>query len=115
MAGEKEIWKKPILGRAYSGVSLADIPDKPEGVAAPAALAPAPGATARPSFAAQALAIVPAGGPSDSASPSSALAAQLAENIKQNVGISAEIDVTPVGKVDRSAGKAVRIIDRRND
>ena len=38
-----------------------------------------------------------------------------AENIKQNVGISAEIDVTPVGKVDRSAGKAVRIIDRRND
>ena len=43
------------------------------------------------------------------------LAAQLAENIKQNVGISAEIDVTPVGKVDRSAGKAVRIIDRRND
>jgi len=44
-----------------------------------------------------------------------ALAAQLAENIKQNIGISAEIDVTPVGKVDRSAGKAVRIIDRRND
>ena len=44
-----------------------------------------------------------------------ALAAQLAENIKQNVGISAEIDVTTVGKVDRSAGKAVRIIDRRND
>ena len=44
-----------------------------------------------------------------------ALATQLAENIKQNVGISAEIDVTPVGKVDRSAGKAVRIIDRRND
>ena len=44
-----------------------------------------------------------------------ALAAQLAENIKQNVGISAEIDVTPVGKVDRSAGKAVRIIDHRND
>lgn len=44
-----------------------------------------------------------------------ALAAQLAEKIKQNVGISAEIDVTPVGKVDRSAGKAVRIIDRRND
>ena len=43
------------------------------------------------------------------------LAAQLAENIKQNVGISAEIDVTPVGKVDRSVGKAVRIIDRRND
>ena len=44
-----------------------------------------------------------------------ALAAQLAENIKQNVGISAEIDVTSIGKVDRSAGKAVRIIDRRND
>lgn len=43
------------------------------------------------------------------------LAAQLAENIKQNIGISAEIDVTPVGKVDRSAGKAVRIIDRRYD
>jgi phenylacetate-CoA ligase len=43
-----------------------------------------------------------------------ALAALLGENIKQNVGISAAIDVTPVGAVDRSAGKAVRIIDRRN-
>ena len=44
-----------------------------------------------------------------------ALAALLGENIKQNVGISAAIDVTPVGAVDRSAGKAVRIIDRRKD
>ena len=44
-----------------------------------------------------------------------ALAALLGENIKQNVGISAAIDVTPVGAVDRSAGKAVRIIDRRED
>ena len=44
-----------------------------------------------------------------------ALAALLGENIKQNVGISAAIDVTPVGTVDRSAGKAVRIIDRRED
>ena len=43
------------------------------------------------------------------------LAALLGENIKQNVGISAAIDVTPVGTVDRSAGKAVRIIDRRED
>ena len=43
-----------------------------------------------------------------------ALAALLGENIKQNVGISAAIDVTPVGTVDRSAGKAVRIIDRRD-
>ena len=43
-----------------------------------------------------------------------ALAARLGENIKQNVGITATIDVTPIGKVDRSAGKAVRIIDRRN-
>lgn len=42
------------------------------------------------------------------------LAALLGENIKQNVGISAAIDVTPVGAVDRSAGKAVRIIDRRD-
>ena len=42
-----------------------------------------------------------------------ALAALLGENIKQNVGISAAIDVTLVGAVDRSAGKAVRIIDRR--
>ena len=41
-------------------------------------------------------------------------AALLGENIKQNVGISAVIDVTPVGAVDRSAGKAVRIIDRRD-
>jgi phenylacetate-CoA ligase len=44
-----------------------------------------------------------------------ALAATLGTNIKQNVGISATIDVTPVGAVDRSAGKAVRIIDRRGD
>ena len=44
-----------------------------------------------------------------------ALAALLGKNIKQNVGISAAIDVTPVGAVDRSAGKAVRIIDRRED
>ena len=44
-----------------------------------------------------------------------ALAAMLGDNIKQNVGISATIDVTPVGAVDRSAGKAVRIIDRRGD
>ena len=44
-----------------------------------------------------------------------ALAATLGDNIKQNVGISATIDVTPVGAVDRSAGKAVRIIDRRGD
>ena len=44
-----------------------------------------------------------------------ALAATLGNNIKQNVGISATIDVTPVGAVDRSAGKAVRIIDRRGD
>ncbi len=44
-----------------------------------------------------------------------ALAALLGENIKQNVGISAAIDVTPVGAVDRSDGKAVRIIDRRED
>ena len=44
-----------------------------------------------------------------------ALAALLGENIKQNVGISTAIDVTPVGAVDRSAGKAVRIIDRRED
>ena len=43
-----------------------------------------------------------------------ALAAVLGENIKQNVGISATIDVTPVVAVDRSAGKAVRIIDRRD-
>ena len=43
------------------------------------------------------------------------LAATLGDNIKQNVGISATIDVTPVGAVDRSAGKAVRIIDRRGD
>ena len=43
-----------------------------------------------------------------------ALAARLGDDIKQNVGISAVIDVTSVGTVDRSAGKAVRIIDRRD-
>jgi phenylacetate-CoA ligase len=43
-----------------------------------------------------------------------ALAARLSDNIKQNIGISAAIEITPVGAVERSAGKAVRIIDRRS-
>ncbi len=40
-------------------------------------------------------------------------AALLAALIKQNVGITVEIDVTDVGGVARSEGKAVRIIDKR--
>ena len=43
------------------------------------------------------------------------LAATLSDNIKQNIGISAAIEVTPIGAIDRSAGKAVRIIDRRGE
>lgn len=42
------------------------------------------------------------------------MAAQLGNNIKQTIGVSASIDVTPVGAIDRSMGKAVRLIDKRN-
>lgn len=41
------------------------------------------------------------------------MAATLGENIKQTIGVSAKIDVLPVGAIDRSMGKAVRIIDQR--
>ncbi|MDA7599662.1 phenylacetate--CoA ligase [Alphaproteobacteria bacterium] len=41
------------------------------------------------------------------------MAATLGENIKQTIGVSAKIDVLPVGAIDRSMGKAVRIIDKR--
>ncbi len=42
-----------------------------------------------------------------------ALGRLLADNIKQNIGISTEIEITPIGEIDRSAGKAVRIVDKR--
>jgi phenylacetate-CoA ligase len=43
----------------------------------------------------------------------SAAAAALAAQIKETVGISVKIDVSDVGSVPRSEGKAVRIIDKR--
>jgi phenylacetate-CoA ligase len=48
-----------------------------------------------------------------SAQERSALAGELAKNIKGIVGVSANIDVGQPGDIDRSAGKAVRVIDAR--
>ncbi|MCP4071351.1 MAG: phenylacetate--CoA ligase [Hyphomicrobiales bacterium] len=42
-----------------------------------------------------------------------ALANELADNIKGMVGVSAAIDVGEPGAIDRSAGKAVRVVDNR--
>jgi phenylacetate-CoA ligase len=42
-----------------------------------------------------------------------ALAGELANHIKGIVGVSANIDVGEPGSIDRSAGKAVRVIDDR--
>ena len=42
------------------------------------------------------------------------LAGRLVENIKQNIGISIEVEIRPEGAIERSAGKAVRIIDKRD-
>jgi len=38
---------------------------------------------------------------------------QLAELIKANIGITAEVQLGDVGSVARSQGKAVRIVDHR--
>lgn len=37
----------------------------------------------------------------------------LASAIKTNIGVSARVEVLPVGGIERSAGKAVRVIDHR--
>ena len=42
-----------------------------------------------------------------------AMAAVLGDNIKQTIGISATISVLPVNSIDRSLGKAVRLVDNR--
>ncbi len=42
-----------------------------------------------------------------------AFANELADNIKGMVGVSAAIDVGEPGAIDRSAGKAVRVVDKR--
>ena len=42
-----------------------------------------------------------------------AMAAVLGDNIKQTIGISAKISVLPVNSIDRSLGKAVRLVDNR--
>jgi len=42
-----------------------------------------------------------------------AAAKALSSLIKQSIGISAVVDVSPVGGVARSEGKAVRIVDNR--
>jgi phenylacetate-CoA ligase len=41
------------------------------------------------------------------------IAAKLAHEIKAMIGVSAVIDVVPVGRVERSIGKAKRVIDLR--
>ena len=51
----------------------------------------------------------------DAADISGAVAAELAHKVKAYVGISAKICVEPVGTLERSAGKAQRVIDRRRE
>lgn len=40
------------------------------------------------------------------------LAARAAHNIKDNIGITVEVSIEPPGDVDRSLGKALRVVDR---
>ena len=47
------------------------------------------------------------------ASDSASLARELRKDIKDYVGVSADIDVCEPGSVARSEGKAVRVIDER--
>ena len=42
-----------------------------------------------------------------------AMAAMLGDNIKQTIGVSATIAILPVNSIDRSLGKAVRLVDNR--
>ena len=41
-------------------------------------------------------------------------AAALTALIKENIGVSVAVDVLPPGEVERSAGKAQRVLDLRN-
>ena len=50
-------------------------------------------------------------GRTPSASPT--LGAELARAIKERVGVSAEVEIVPPGGIERSLGKARRVIDRR--
>lgn len=51
--------------------------------------------------------------PSSSVQESAAASQSLAKAIKTMVGVTANIEVTPVGTLDRSMGKAKRVIDKR--
>ncbi|MCP4183006.1 MAG: phenylacetate--CoA ligase [Hyphomicrobiales bacterium] len=52
-------------------------------------------------------------GPGRTKEQKESLAKELANHIKGIVGVSAEIDVGEPGAIDRSAGKAVRVVDNR--
>lgn len=49
----------------------------------------------------------------DNAATRAACAAALAESIKVNIGVSAAIEIVDVGRIERSIGKAKRVIDLR--
>ena len=40
-------------------------------------------------------------------------AAKLAHNIKSMIGVTAEVKVVPISTIERSIGKAKRVIDKR--
>ncbi len=47
------------------------------------------------------------------ASTGQGAAAELAHHVKSYIGISAEVRVVPPGSIERSVGKAKRVIDLR--
>jgi phenylacetate-CoA ligase len=49
----------------------------------------------------------------NSADTGARIAAKLEHDIKSLIGVSAKVEIVPVGKVERSIGKAKRVIDRR--
>ena len=49
----------------------------------------------------------------NSADSSARIAAKLEHDIKSLIGVSAKVEIVPVGKVERSIGKAKRVIDLR--
>jgi len=49
----------------------------------------------------------------DVSAPAPEVARELGKRIKTMVGISANVNVAPMGAIERSQGKAVRVIDRR--
>jgi phenylacetate-CoA ligase len=49
----------------------------------------------------------------NSAEATERLAAQLAHDIKSLIGVTAVVEIMPVGRVERSIGKAKRVIDLR--